>query len=138
MDKETPDLDDLFEPFELDETPPPAPDRPEPRPEATVRAQNPSATQIATLSCPSCGSANPDYNRHCEQCGARLSQEPLPVAAPPSLRTSPGGRALGVLAAVVLLVALAALIFNIFGGETVAEPTTTTAPPPTIAASDSV
>jgi hypothetical protein len=132
MDKDTPDFDDLFEPFELDESPPPIPDRPEPPPEQGRRAQSAAVTDVATVSCPSCGSSNPDFNRHCEQCGARLSQEPLPVASPPTLRTSPGGRALGVLAAVTLFVALAALIFNVFRGDPVAEPTSTTAPSTTI------
>jgi hypothetical protein len=62
-----------------------------------------------------------------------LSQEPLPVAPAPNLRTSPGGRALGVLGAVVLLVALAALIFNVFrGGSEVAESSTTTSSVTTI------
>ncbi len=49
------------------------------------------------------------------------------MAPAPTLRTSPGGRALGVLGAVVLLVALAALIFNVFrGGSDVADSSTTT------------
>jgi len=62
-----------------------------------------------------------------------LSQDPLPVAPAPNLRTSPGGRALGVLGAVVLLVALAALIFNVFrGGGEVAESSTTTSSVTTI------
>jgi hypothetical protein len=50
------------------------------------------------------------------------------VAPAPTSHTSPGVRALGVLAAVVLLVALAALIFNVFrsSGETAADDDTTT------------
>ncbi len=132
MEKDTPDFDDLFEPFELDETPPPAPERPEPRAQGSSRTTTAPVTQRPIIACPSCGGSNPDYNRHCEHCGARLSTDPLPVAAPPSPRTSPGGRALGVLAAVVLIVALAVLIFNVFGGDTTAESTTTTTPPPTI------
>lgn len=124
MDKDSTDFDDLFEPFELEEGPPPESERPEP---AQRRSDTQSAVSDATtVACPSCGTANPDYNRHCEQCGARLSQDPLPVAAPPGLRTSPGGRALGVLAAVILLVALAVLIFNIFNGGDDAATTTTT------------
>ncbi len=132
MEKDPPDFDDLFEPFELDESPPPVSDRPEPR-QPAARSSVAEAGQTATVACPSCGSANPDYNRHCEQCGARLSQEPLPVAPPPTLRTSPGGRALGVLAAVILIVALAALAFNIFGGgDEAAEATSTTTSSTTI------
>ena len=59
-------------------------------------------------------------------------------AAPPMVRTTPGGRALGVLAAVVLVVALVAAVINIFGGgdegaddagtSTTAATTTTTRP----------
>jgi hypothetical protein len=126
-------FDDLFEPFELTE-PPAGQDEPEPRRAGTVPSPAPSS---ANIMCPSCGSVNPSYNRHCEHCGARLSQDPLPVAPPPMSRTSPGGRALGVLAAVVLIVALVALIFNVFrgGGDGTAESTsstsssTTTIPP---------
>jgi hypothetical protein len=135
MDKDKPDFDDLFEPFELDEGPPPEPERPDPAQQTQAAATQTTAGDVATIACPSCGSSNPDYNRHCEQCGARLSQDPLPVAMPPSLRTSPGGRALGVLAAVILLVALAALAFNIFsGGGENDETTTTTVPTTTIPA----
>jgi len=132
MDKDTTDFDDLFEPFELDEGPPPMPDRPEPTQQAPAASTRSTVSDVETVACPSCNSSNPEYNRHCEQCGARLSQEPLPVAAPPTLRTSPGGRALGVLAAVILFVALAALAFNVFGGDDAPEPTSTTAPPTTI------
>ncbi len=104
------DFDDLFEPFELDEIPPMEPEPPA-RPQAT------------TITCPSCGTHNPPTNRHCESCGARVSRAPLPVAPQPMLRTTPGARALGVLAAVILGVALLALIFNFLrdGGES--EPT---------------
>ena len=134
MDQEKPEFDDLFEPFELGETPPESdtPRRqPAPREPAPETAAQPPATVpagVSTVACPSCGATNPDYNRHCEQCGARLSQEPLPVAPAPTLRTSPGGRALGVLGAVVLFVALAALIFNVFrgGDDEVADSSSTT------------
>jgi hypothetical protein len=129
MDKDPPDFDDLFEPFELEDGPPPAPDRPE---QPAPAAQS-TVADVDTVACPSCGTANPSYNRHCEQCGARLSREPLPVAAPPTLRTSPGGRALGVLAAFVLVVALAALAFNIFsGGDETATSSSTTSSSTTI------
>jgi F5/8 type C domain len=134
MDKEPQDFDDLFEPFELDDVPPPLPDRPEPRPHTPTQSVVSAVGERGTVTCPSCGSANPDYNRHCEQCGARLNQELLPVAPPPTLRTSPGGRALGVLAAVILVVALAALAFNILGGGgEAAEETSTTSSSTTIA-----
>jgi hypothetical protein len=107
-------FDDLFEPFELEDGPPPAgqePPRPAPPPQPTTHEQT-----VPPVACPSCGTANPGYNRHCEACGARLGKDPLPVAAPPMVRTTPGGRALGVLAGVVLVVALIAAVINIFGG----------------------
>lgn len=141
MDQDKPDFDDLFEPFELGETPPepettrrrPPPPPPPTEPREKTTQTHAVSPDVPTVACPSCGSGNPDFNRHCEQCGARLSQEPLPVAPAPNLRTSPGGRALGVLGAVVLLVALAALIFNVFsGGEDVAESSTTTSSVTTI------
>ena len=125
MDQDKPDFDDLFEPFELGEAPTePEPPRrqPPPRPETTesqdvVAPDEAAPPHVPTLGCPSCGAQNPNYTRHCEQCGARLSQDPLPVAPAPTLRSSPGGRALGVLVAVVLFVALAVLIFNVFRSD---------------------
>lgn len=141
MDQDKPDFDDLFEPFELGEAPPETetPRRqPTPPPSTAdshdfVTADQPAAAPPPTTTCPSCGAQNPDYNRHCEQCGARLSQDPLPVAPAPTLRTSPGGRALGVLGAVVLFVGLAALIFNVFrGGDDTATSSTTSSTSTTI------
>ena len=60
----------------------------------------------------------------------------MPIAPAPAARTSPGFRALGVLAAVVLVVALVALMINIFrsgepdvaGPDTSSTSTTTTQP----------
>jgi hypothetical protein len=115
-------FDDLFEPFELDETPPDEP------PEVPL-----AAPEQASVVCPSCGTHNATDNRHCEACGARLGKVPMPVAPPPMVRATPGGRALGILAAVVLIVALAALIWNfVSGDDTTAEPTTTTTPTTTV------
>jgi hypothetical protein len=129
-------FDDLFEPFELTEPPVGEQETPTTRRSQGTTGVAPPRTTSSNLMCPSCGALNPSYNRHCEQCGARLSQDPLPVAPAPMSRTSPGGRALGVLAAVVLIVALVALIFNVFrGGDNTAESTstssssTTTIPP---------
>jgi len=120
-------FDDLFEPFELSNTPtpppPPAPPPPRGGPDTTgelpIRQQHVTKTNqaVATIHCPACGADNPSFNHHCERCGARLSSDPMPIAPAPSLRSSAGGRALGVLAAVVLLVALIALMMNIFGGS---------------------
>lgn len=150
QDKSGDDFDIDFEPFQLGDPPPEeypqgrpeaAPQEPQgsppappshthPSPEPRQRAAAPTtpAATTAVTACPSCGAHNPEYNRHCEQCGAKLSQDPLPVAPAPTSRTSAGARALGVLAAVVLVVALVALIFNVFrgNGETAAEEDTAT------------
>jgi len=117
-------FDDLFVPFELPETPavgaPPAPsDEPIPTPFDPGRgySQNHVTSEHAavdSVSCPACGAQNPSFNHHCERCGSRLSSDPMPIAAAPTGRSSAGGRALGVLAAVVLVVALVALMINIF------------------------
>ena len=132
MAKDKDPFDDLFEPFELEDGPPPPgttpdPEHPEPAQEAVP------AAPVEQVACPSCGAYNPSYNRHCEQCGARLTKEPLPVAPAPMVRSTPGARALSVLAAAVLIVALIALLVNVFrsGDDTAAttttlEPTTTT------------
>lgn len=70
------------------------------------------------VSCPSCGSANPAHNRHCEECGARITQGPLPVAPQPMIRTTAGARALAVILGVVAVVAVLAFAWNaIFGGD---------------------
>jgi hypothetical protein len=121
-------FDDLFEPFELEEGPPaePVPPRAD---EPTPPAPPPAQEQVTTVPCPSCGTHNPPYNRHCEACGARLGKGPLPVAPPPMVRATPGGRALGVLAAVVLVVALVTVVINFTRDDTA--PTTTVAAQPT-------
>ena len=126
-------FDDLFEPFELEDGPPPVSATPRSPQEPTPQEPTPQETEhdhVAMVSCPSCGTANPNYNRHCEACGARLSTAPLPVAPPPMVRATPGGRALGVLVAVVLIVTLIALFMNIFGGEEEPVPSTTTTSTP--------
>jgi hypothetical protein len=102
-------FDDLFEPFDLDE-PEEGLDAPEPGP--------PARTEAPQIVCPSCGTHNPNYNRHCEACGARLTKGPLPVAPPPLIRATPGSRALGVLAGIVLVVALGALVWRVVNGGT--------------------
>ncbi len=126
-------FDDLFEPFELGDPPPPGspgvatPRPPESKPDteehAAITSEIPAQQHVTTSNqspdavvCPSCGARNPSFNHHCERCGSRLSQDPMPIAASPSSRSSAGGRALGVLAAVVLVVALVALMTNIFRG----------------------
>lgn len=120
--------EDLFEPFELDELPAEG----EMVSESPIVAPPPPVSTdpaTPTVRCASCGALNPAHNRHCEDCGARLSQSPLPVAPPPMVRSTPGGRALGVLLAVLAIVALFALFLNIFrggGDETAATNITTT------------
>jgi len=124
-------FDDLFEPFELSDTPtaPPPAATPPPSTQRTSAADTtgevPVSQQHVTMTdqagpstnCPSCGAVNPAYNHHCERCGSRLSSDPMPIAPAPPSRSTAGGRALGVLAAVVLLVALIALMMNIFGSD---------------------
>lgn len=145
-------FDDLFEPFELEDIdniqattgehasvpPPPGQtgEQPPPRdvPHAHVTTEN---SPVDTVNCPACGAGNPSFNHHCERCGARLSTDPMPIAPAPAGRSTPGVRALGVLAAVVLVVALFALIMNIFrsgdegtvtGPDTSSTTSTTSAP----------
>ncbi len=120
-DKKIDSFDDLFEPFDID--PPEDESQAVPPPVATREVQQ--------VPCPSCGTQNPEYNRHCESCGARLGTGPLPVAPPPMVRNTAGSRALGVLAGVILAVALAALIWNVVrddetAAQTPTETTTTT------------
>lgn len=125
-------FDDLFEPFELDEGPPPG-GLPPPAPPQPLEADR-DEEPVPMVACPSCGTSNPSYNRHCEACGARLSTNQLPVAPPPLIKATPGARALGVLIAVVLVVLLVTVLFNLFGGDDPVEPTTvavTTSPPET-------
>jgi hypothetical protein len=138
-------FDDLFEPFELPADPVPTKTSGPPTgsassanshrvvPAAHVTTEHAALDSVA---CPACGASNPSFNHHCERCGSRLSTEPMPLAPAPVGRTSPGFRALGVLAAVVLVVALVALMINIFrsgeasvaGPETTSTSTTTTQP----------
>ncbi|MDJ0959098.1 MAG: hypothetical protein QNJ88_00475 [Acidimicrobiia bacterium] len=131
-------FDDLFEPFELEDGPPPASSTPppEPTPPPAPVEPEPAPEPVATVPCPSCGTHNPAYNRHCEACGARLGKGPLPVAPPPMVRVTPGGRALGVLAAVVLIVALVTMIISFTGDDPA--PTTTAAAQPTSTAVETI
>ena len=81
------------------------------------------------VNCPSCGAANPEHNRHCEECGARITQGPLPVAPQPMIRTTAGARALAVILGVVAVVAVLAFAWNaLFGdsGDPAPEDTSTT------------
>ncbi|HDK46030.1 MAG TPA: hypothetical protein ENG94_07100 [Actinobacteria bacterium] len=114
-----------YEKFDLDE----APEGPEDEPLAPV----PPMVDIVT--CPSCGAANPSTNRHCEQCGARITQGPLPVAPQPMIRTTAGARALAVILGTVAVVALLAFAFNsLFGSKEPAVPPTSSTTSTTVAA----
>ncbi len=148
-------FNELFEPFELGDAPPPGEDgrpapstggeifdpstsAPKPRLQHTgeqpISQQHVSTTTQGenTIGCPSCGARNQAFNHHCERCGSRLSQDPMPIASAPAARATPGKRALGVLSAVVLVVALVALVTTIIRGDDAAvagpgtEDTTTT------------
>lgn len=87
-----------------------------------------------SIPCPSCGANNPPTNRHCEECGARISQGALPVAPQPMIQTTAGIRAAMAIGGVLVVVVLVAVLFNVFGGDgssnttLAAGSTTTTAP----------
>lgn len=100
---ETP-AEEEYETFELGATPPPP-------------AREP-------VICPSCGADNAPTNRHCEECGARLSQGPLPAAPRPAVQATAGVRAVIAIGGLLLGVIVIALLFQLFTGED--EPTDTT------------
>jgi ribosomal protein L40E len=99
-----------------------------PQPTAPRRSQPKSENgDNGALVCPSCGATNPSNNRHCQQCGARLNQSPLPKAPRPAVQATAGVRAAFYITALLFGVILVALLFNFFGG-TDTPPTTTTTP----------
>jgi hypothetical protein len=111
--------DKLFEPFDLEGGPPPeqrSQDAGPPERPARPTHHRGGGQPPGGIPCPSCGTHNPPTNKHCEACGARISQIPLPVAPQPLLRTTAGARALMVLAGVILTVAVLALLVNLFRG----------------------
>lgn len=99
-----------FEEFELGSAPPPD-----------------ERTPGGLVTCPSCGAPNHPGNRHCEECGARLSQGPLPAAPRPAVQATAGVRAVVAIASLLLGVIVIALIFRIFGGDDVPADTTAVA-----------
>ena len=105
--------DPNYEEFSL-ETPPPRDDAPPPPPEAPKGNGNEGGGPV---NCPSCGAANPSNNRHCQECGARLRQGPLPTAPRPAVQATAGVRAALAISGLLLGVILIALFFNIFNGE---------------------
>ncbi len=74
--------------------------------------------------CPSCGAGNPPGNRHCQECGARLDQSPLPTAPRPAVQATAGVRAALAISGLLFVVIVIALLFNVFGGGTSASDTT--------------
>jgi len=109
--------DGNYEEFSLDRPPVEASRAPAPTPTTRV-------TNADTIECPSCGSTNPGTNLHCQQCGARLRQGPLPTAPRPAVQATAGVRAALAISGLLLVVILVALIFNVFGGEETASSTT--------------
>lgn len=105
--------DGPYEEFRLGSPPPP---RPRPLP----------AGNGSELICPSCGAVNPSNNRHCQECGARLSQAPLPTAPRPTVQATAGVRAALAISALLFGVVVVALLFNIINGGAEAGDTTTT------------
>ncbi|MFP5331369.1 MAG: hypothetical protein ACLGHX_03255 [Acidimicrobiia bacterium] len=103
---ETVDDGDEYEEFSLDDGPP-----------ANDRLRPPVQVASQTVACPSCGAANPDTNRHCEECGARLSQGALPVAPRPAVQATAGVRAAMAISGLLFGVVVIALLFNIFTGD---------------------
>ncbi len=117
-------FENLFEPFDLEGEPAEAEPQAFPTEESTATGQ-PIAPQTSesgvAVYCASCGRPNDPANHHCELCGARLPRSSTPVAPQPMLRTTAGARALVVLSAIVLGVALLALVINVFGGDDIVE-----------------
>ncbi len=90
---------------------------------------------LAGIHCPSCGASNPVNNRHCQECGARLSQAALPTAPRPAVQATAGVRAALAISGLLFAVVLIALLFNVFSGETTSSSTTlaaTTSTSPTV------
>ncbi|MGD2060308.1 MAG: zinc ribbon domain-containing protein, partial [Acidimicrobiia bacterium] len=115
-----------YEEFSLEEPPREEPTSPAPsRPSGGNGGPNGGGRDV---DCPSCGALNPANNRHCQECGARLRQGPLPTAPRPAVQATAGVRAALAISGLLLGVILIALFFNIFTGDdsTASESTTTT------------
>jgi hypothetical protein len=115
-----------YEEFSLEERPPAEETTTSPPPSPTTGGGgNGGGRDVA---CPSCGAGNPANNRHCQECGARLRQGPLPTAPRPAVQATAGVRAALAISGLLLGVILIALFFNIFTGDdgTATDSTTTT------------
>ncbi len=104
--------DTPYEEFSLEDRPPVEPGAAQPAPQAG--GGNGGGREVA---CPSCGAVNPANNRHCQECGARLRQGPLPTAPRPAVQATAGVRAALAISGLLLGVILIALFFNIFTGD---------------------
>lgn len=106
-----------YEEFSLEDRPPA--DSPRERQSASPpRSGNGNGNGNGTdVACPSCGAINPGNNRHCQECGARLRQGPLPTAPRPAVQATAGVRAALAISGLLLGVILIALFFNIFNGD---------------------
>jgi RNA polymerase subunit RPABC4/transcription elongation factor Spt4 len=107
--------DGNYEEFELS-SPPPESER------------SRSSGGVGEATCPSCGAVNPANNRHCQECGARLSQGPLPTAPRPAVQATAGVRAALAISALLFGVVVIALLFNVFNGDATASASSTTTP----------
>ena len=102
--------DGNYEEFSLDEEPPADASAEETAPPRPLRSGN-------GVTCPSCGAGNPAGNRHCQECGARLDQGPLPTAPRPAVQATAGVRAALAISGLLFVVIVIALLFNIFSGD---------------------
>lgn len=123
--------DSPYETFSLGSRPPNEDTPPPPPPKGGGNGNGNSGP----IECPSCGAINPANNRHCQECGARLRQGPLPTAPRPAVQATAGVRAALAISGLLLGVILLALFFNIFNGDDPsadATSTTTATTAPTI------
>jgi RNA polymerase subunit RPABC4/transcription elongation factor Spt4 len=103
--------DGNYEEFELSSPPP--------------ESERSGSRGMGEATCPSCGATNPANNRHCQECGARLSQGPLPTAPRPAVQATAGVRAALAISALLFGVVVVALLFNVFNGDGAAAASTT-------------
>jgi hypothetical protein len=126
--------DGPYEEFSL-EGQPPSPERRSEKPRPVRNGNGNGNGNGRDIACPSCGAINPGNNRHCQECGARLRQGPLPTAPRPAVQATAGVRAALAISGLLLGVILIALFFNIFNGEdpeVVGSTSTTSTTSPTI------
>jgi zinc-ribbon domain len=113
--------DGNYEEFSLDSEPPA---KAEETAQEHVHVETPPTRTGSEITCPSCGAGNPPGNRHCQECGARLDQSPLPTAPRPAVQATAGVRAALAISGLLFVVIVVALLFNFFGGGTSASDTT--------------